>query len=430
MLLVVLHLGVQEQTDGAITEMSISFAGRIIANNRVMDSAEQSPLGSEESDLGTPVEWQHLSFTQDAKAMVVGGESGFRLYTIYGIEKPRRVVESHGNATVENASWEVRDVTIVECFPNEKNLVLTLKVKPNIIFFYDGVNNSYTGYHIFPTTILSLKTSTMILAVGLASAIHVFILEKDNYSSIDSVVGTTVVEIVPNHGAIMDLTPCNKSLLSYPDQRDDGSVIVQNFTNEAFPRKKIKAHNHSIAALRFDHSARLLATASFLGTVIRIFDLHDDVCIHAFRRGLCRNVTVHSLAFSADSNYLCLSSNTETVHVLKLAERYAAQCYPEDEYLSDNDESSPREETGWCDYLAQTARSAVEFTQRASEYVLRPRHFVAVTLPEVGEKNIAALKMIDSKLYILVATSKHYFVYAVDTENGTATLEDQHIFTA
>lgn len=54
------------------------------------------------------------------------------------------------------------------------------------------------------------------------------------------------------------------------------------------------------------------------GTVIRVHSVTDGQCIYEFRRGYARCVSIYSLSFSADSLFLCASSNTETVHIFKL----------------------------------------------------------------------------------------------------------------
>lgn len=47
--------------------------------------------------------------------------------------------------------------------------------------------------------------------------------------------------------------------------------------------------------------------------------------LYEFRRGYARCVSIYSLSFSADSLFLCASSNTETVHIFKLED-------PKDKY--------------------------------------------------------------------------------------------------
>ena len=89
----------------------------------------------------------------------------------------------------------------------------------------------------------------------------------------------------------------------------------------------IPAHDSPLAALAFSPSGKELATASEKGTVIRVFNIQDGTKLYEFRRGVKRCVSISSLVFSTDSNYLCCSSNTETVHVFKLEEPKETQVY-------------------------------------------------------------------------------------------------------
>ena len=61
-----------------------------------------------------------------------------------------------------------------------------------------------------------------------------------------------------------------------------------------------------------------LTLFSHKGTVIRVFNVSDGQGIYEFRRGYARCVSIHSLSFSADSFFLCASSDKETVHIFKL----------------------------------------------------------------------------------------------------------------
>lgn len=55
--------------------------------------------------------------------------------------------------------------------------------------------------------------------------------------------------------------------------------------------------------------------------MIRVFSITGGERLFEFVRGVSRCVQISSLAFSQDSRFLCLSSNTETVHVFSLAKR-------------------------------------------------------------------------------------------------------------
>ncbi|CAH8610238.1 unnamed protein product [Schistosoma rodhaini] len=83
----------------------------------------------------------------------------------------------------------------------------------------------------------------------------------------------------------------------------------------------IAAHDGLLACLTFNARANLLATASEKGTVIRVFSIPQGEKVIEFRRGLTRCVSICSLSFSMNSQYLVAASHTETVHIFKLESR-------------------------------------------------------------------------------------------------------------
>lgn len=82
----------------------------------------------------------------------------------------------------------------------------------------------------------------------------------------------------------------------------------------------IHAHEGALAGLAFSPNGARIATASDKGTIIRVFSVTDGSKIYEFRRGVKRCVSICCLAFSLCGEYLCSTSNTETVHVFKLEE--------------------------------------------------------------------------------------------------------------
>lgn len=79
----------------------------------------------------------------------------------------------------------------------------------------------------------------------------------------------------------------------------------------------IQAHKSSLAHVSLNPTGTLLATASDKGTVIRLFSLPNGDKVHEFRRGTYP-ARIYSIAFNAVSTLLCVSSDTETVHVFKI----------------------------------------------------------------------------------------------------------------
>jgi autophagy-related protein 18 len=79
----------------------------------------------------------------------------------------------------------------------------------------------------------------------------------------------------------------------------------------------IQAHKSPVAFVALNSTGTLLATASDKGTVIRVFSLPNGDKVHEFRRG-SYPAKIFSISFNAASTLLCVSSDTETVHIFKL----------------------------------------------------------------------------------------------------------------
>ena len=79
----------------------------------------------------------------------------------------------------------------------------------------------------------------------------------------------------------------------------------------------ILAHESPLAAIAIDLNNSKIATASDIGTVIKVFSLPQGEQLFEFRRGL-RAATINSLSFSPNSVFLSASSNLGTVHIFRL----------------------------------------------------------------------------------------------------------------
>jgi autophagy-related protein 18 len=87
------------------------------------------------------------------------------------------------------------------------------------------------------------------------------------------------------------------------------ALTLQNIT-------LVRAHKGAIAALAFNDSGSLLATASARGTVIRVFALPAGTVAYTCRRGTY-SANIRSLAFAHDAPLLCAASQTGTIHVFR-----------------------------------------------------------------------------------------------------------------
>ncbi|WBY59141.1 autophagy-related protein 18 [Plasmodium yoelii yoelii] len=82
----------------------------------------------------------------------------------------------------------------------------------------------------------------------------------------------------------------------------------------------IYAHDNPIGCINLSNDGKLLVTASTKGTIIRLFNTFDGSLLNEFRRGT-KNAKILSLNISNDNNWLCLTSNRNTVHVFSIYKR-------------------------------------------------------------------------------------------------------------
>jgi len=181
----------------------------------------------------------------------------------------------------------------------------------------------------FPTTILAVKLNRRRLVVVLEERIYVY--DISNMKLLHE------IETSPNPNAICALSPSSdNSFLAYPSPLPSpttpfaatppaaptgaagtGDVMVFDALGLSVTNI-VQAHKTALACVSLNTAGTLMATASDKGTVIRVFSLPNGDRLHEFRRG-SYPARIYSLAFNAVSTLLCVASDTETVHIFKLA---------------------------------------------------------------------------------------------------------------
>ena len=154
----------------------------------------------------------------------------------------------------------------------------------------------------------------------------------------------------------------------------------------------IPAHDAPLAAIAFNPSGSKLATASERGTVIRLFNVLDGTRIIEFRRGVKRCAHVYSLAFSQDSEYLALSSNTETIHIFKLDQIEAGGApvpvEPPKQVAGPADDGAG----SWMGYLSKAVTASASYLPaKVTDTLNQSGAFATVTVPSAGVPNIVSI---------------------------------------
>lgn len=80
----------------------------------------------------------------------------------------------------------------------------------------------------------------------------------------------------------------------------------------------VRAHRGPIRCLALNCNGSVIASASDMGTIIRLHSTHSTALLHEFRRGLDRAI-IYSMAFSPSSTRLGVLSDKNTLHVFDTA---------------------------------------------------------------------------------------------------------------
>ncbi|GMT10562.1 hypothetical protein PFISCL1PPCAC_1859, partial [Pristionchus fissidentatus] len=331
-----------------------------------------------------------IGFNQDAKALAVGHHKGYAVYSLLNVlETP----------VVQYENDSMPDVLLVERMFNSSLLTLVSRKNPRLMQVYHFINRSLICEHKFGSSILNVKMNRDRLVVCLEECIHVYNLR-------DMKVMHTICDTPPNRSGMIDLSSCG-SLLAYPGSTSSGQVHMFDAMSLSAVNS-FMAHANPLSALRFNSEGTKIATASTKGTVIRVFSVPNGTKLFEFQRGV-RPCVMHSLCFSADSLYLCSSSNTETIHVYKLAK-------PEEQ-----PHAEPTATGGWLEYMQQTASSYL----KVGEF-LRETDFAVARLP-ASQRTVAAMITLSGQQHLLVASTDGFiYCFRVPTEGGQCELIKQH----
>uniref|UniRef100_A0A8C7Z6U5 WD repeat domain, phosphoinositide interacting 1 n=1 Tax=Oryzias sinensis TaxID=183150 RepID=A0A8C7Z6U5_9TELE len=293
---------------------------------------------------------------------------------------------------------ECPDIYIVErLFSSSLVVVVSLSMprRMNVYHFKKGTeicNYSYSN------NILSVRLNRQRLVVCLEESIYIHNIR--DMKLLKTLLNTPVN---PSGLCALSVNQSN-SYLAYPGSATMGEITIYD-ANNLSTVTLIQAHDSPLAALTFNASGSKLASASEKGTVIRVFSIPEGLKLFEFRRGMKRYVSISSLSFSADAQFLCASSNTETVHIFKLEQHSPSQ-----------DEESPT----WSAYVGKMFTAASTYLPtHVSDMMHQDRAFATVRLNMFGLKNICALATIQKLPRLLAASSDGFlYIYNVDPQDG------------
>ncbi|XP_008567609.1 PREDICTED: WD repeat domain phosphoinositide-interacting protein 1 [Galeopterus variegatus] len=357
--------------------------------------AAEAPPGGVEAALSC------FSFNQDCTSLAIGTKTGYKLFSLSSVEQLDQV---HG-------SNEIPDVYIVERLFSSSLVVVVSHTKPRQMNVYHFKKGTEICNYSYSSNILSIrlnrqqKVNVYQAVPPLTSRWHcsctVFRCPFQPHNSLDTGFSPPVYSL---SGLCALSINHSNSYLAYPGSLTTGEIVLYD-GNSLKTVCTISAHEGMLAAITFNSLGSKLASASEKGTVIRVFSVPDGQKLYEFRRGMKRYVTISSLVFSMDSQFLCASSNTETVHIFKL------------EHLTN---SRPEEPSTWSGYMGKMFMAATNYLPaQVSDMMNQDRAFATGRLNFSGQRNICALSVIQKLPRLLVASSGgHLYIYNLDPQDG------------
>ncbi|CAL8260567.1 unnamed protein product [Arctogadus glacialis] len=328
------------------------------------------------------------SFNQDTTSLSMGTKTGYRLFSITSVDKMDSIHEG----------VECPEVYIVErLFSSSLVVVVSLATKRRMNVYHFKKGTEICNYS-YSNNILSVRLNRQRLVVCLEESIYIHNIKdmkllKTLLNTPSNPTGLCALSV--NHG---------NSYLAYPGSATNGEIIIYD-ANNLSNVTMIPAHDSPLAAVTFNTSGTKLSSASEKGTVIRVFTVPEGHKLFEFRRGMKRYVSISSLSFSADGQFLCASSNTETVHIFKL-----------EQHTPNQEEESPT----WSAYVGKMFTAASTYLPaQVSDMMHQDRAFATVRLDMIGLKNVCAMATVQKLPRLLVASSDgHLYIYNVDPQDG------------
>ncbi|OBS72849.1 hypothetical protein A6R68_12571 [Neotoma lepida] len=401
------------------------------------------------------------------RSLAIGTKAGYKLFSLSSVEQLDQV---HG-------SNEIPDVYIVERLFSSSLVVVVSHTKPRQMNVYHFKKGTEICNYSYSSNILSIRLNRQRLLVCLEESIYIHNIK-------DMKLLKTLLDIPSNPTGLCALSiNHSNSYLAYPGSQTTGEIVLYD-GNSLKTVCTIAAHEGTLAAITFNSSGSKLASASgkvsvlwlllpfgglqdaestrflFQGTVIRVFSVPDGQKLHEFRRGMKRYVTISSLVFSMDSQFLCASSNTETVHIFKLEHLTDRQVQPLCRIPTSLKEqvpgypagpgasllkpgpatvpvptaqahpclciaspSRPEEPSTWSGYMGKMFMAATNYLPaQVSDMMNQDRAFATGRLNFSGQKNICTLStyvQIQKLPRLLVASSDgHLYIYNLDPQDG------------
>ena len=178
----------------------------------------------------------------------------------------------------------------------------------NKVVIWDDFQKKSLSELKFSQNILNLKLRKDKIAVICADKIYLFSLSS--FQSID------IIETGENpHGVIGINYNLEKTIIAYPD-KNKGKIKIKNY--EKSSNISANAHEKTIGIIVLTVNGDLMASATEMGTIIRIFNTDNGNMVQEVRRGK-EKAQIKCICFEPNNKFIAATSNRGTVHIWSLS---------------------------------------------------------------------------------------------------------------
>lgn len=371
-----------------------------------------------------------LSFNQDLSCFAIGTKSeGYSLYNVDSFGKIHSLPQ--GGYGIVEMLYSTSLVALV-------GLGDQPDLSPRRLQIVNTKRHSTICELTFPTSLLAIRMNRKRLIAVLEQAIYIYdIANMKLLQTLDTTANAMAIcALAPNSEQCYIAFPAlaGNAPSSAPAHAPGvsaatltGNLMIYD-TLQLQPVGTIEAHKSAVAAAAFNSDGTLLATASDKGTIIRVFSCPDAQKLYQFRRGTLP-AKIHNIAFSLDSQFITVASDSETIHIFRLKHDSNAP----------TGEARPPSRTGKRGPMGmvrkQSQNIGKSFAGTFGSYLPNSvtemwepaRHFASLKLPRSCTRSVAALH--SSLPQVMVLTSGGQFLqYEFDPNTGgDCSLVAEHI---
>ena len=241
----------------------------------------------------------YLSINQDQSCLVVGTESGFRLYDLVPFKLRYQRILNGGIGIIEM----LYKSNIFGLVGGGKNP----KYTPNKVILWDDYQTKVLNEFKLTSNVINLKLKKDKIIIVCEQRIYVYSMDK--YKLIET------IETYKNEVGCIGLnSDPNFTVMGYPIS-PEGFIKVKYY--EKSQELDINAHKTVINCISINSDGSLVATASNNGHIIRVFCISNGQFIEDFRRGKDKAFINH-ISFDEYSNWMAVCSETGLVHIFSM----------------------------------------------------------------------------------------------------------------